>query len=95
MAVSGNTVNLGSFLEQALSPANPQPRVKWNDWEGRAHENPISERPGVGHYISRIFLVCRNTPARKISTQTNHSNTSILEVYSGGDRTTKSLDSFA
>lgn len=91
MAVSGNTVNLGSFLEQA----NPQPRVKWNDWEGRAHENPILERPGVGHYISRIFLVCRNTPARKISTQTNHSNTSILEVYSGGDRTTKSLDSFA
>lgn len=70
MAVSGNTVNLGSFLEQALSPANPQPRVKWNDWEGHAHGNPILERPGVGHCISRIFLVCRNTPARKISTLT-------------------------
>lgn len=89
MAVSGNIVNLGSFLEQALSPANPQPRVKQNDWEGCAHDNPILERPGVGPCISRIFLVCRNTPARKISTPANHANTRILEVYSGSDRRTK------
>ena len=87
MAVSGNTVNLGSFLEQALSPASL--RVKQNDWEGYAHDNPILERPGVGPCILRIFLVCRNTPARKISTQANHSNTRILEVYSGSDRRTK------